>query len=119
MLFNLPTRFYEEPKYQIIKLINIMKNLYKKTKLIVLAISILTSSFCFALSDGKWIYIENSEVKLGVITNYGSVVGYFSEISPVNNFINYVDAGREIQQSYYGWKDGGANLLQIASWKNG
>ncbi len=89
-----------------------MENLYKKFKLIALTISILTSSFAFALHDEQWSYIENSEVKLGVITNYGSVIGYFSEISPVNNFINYVDAGREIQQSYYGWDDG-------SSWAGG
>ncbi len=90
----------------------LMNKLYKKAKIIALTVSILTAYFSFALPDEIFSYIENSEVKLGVITNYGAVIGYFSEISPVNNFINYVDAGREIQQSYYGWDDG-------SSWAGG
>ncbi len=72
----------------------------------------LASNSVFALGDELWSYIQNSDVKLGVITNYGAVIGYFSEISPVENFINYMDAGREIQQSYYGWDDG-------SSWTHG
>ena len=64
------------------------------------------------MPDEKFSYIQNSEIKLGVITNYGATIGYFSEISPVRNFVNYMDAGREIQQSYYGWDDG-------SSWVHG
>jgi len=88
----------------------IIKNLKIYSALLIAILLTATSSF--ALSDERFSYIENSEVKLGVITNYGAVIGYFSEISPVENFINYMDAGREIQQSYYGWNDG-------SSWSHG
>ncbi len=70
------------------------------TTIILLAISV------FALPEERFSYIENDHAKLGVITNYGTTIGYFSEVSPVRNFVNYMDAGREIQQSYYGWIDG-------------
>ena len=104
-----------------------MKNiLQKKAIIVILTISILSATFAFALSDERWSYIQNSEVKLGVITNYGAIIGYFSEISPVKNFVNYMDAGREIQQSYYGWEDGSSwshgdwvwNLVQGGSYLN-
>ncbi len=75
-------------------------------KIIIFIVAIFIISISFGLPDEKWSYIQNSEVKLGVITNYGAVIGHFSEISPEINFINYMDAGREIQQSYYGWPDG-------------
>ena len=84
----------------------------KKTIVTIFTLVVLTANFSFALPDEIFSYIQNSDVKLGVITNYGAVIGYFSELSPVNNFINYVDTGREIQQSYYGWDDG-------SSWAGG
>ena len=78
----------------------------------VLIIILFTTSAFAEIVDKKWSYIQNSEIKLGVMTNYGAVIGYFSEISPEINFVNYMDAGREIQQSYYGWEDG-------SSWAHG
>jgi len=85
----------------------------KKSKLYVVLTTIFLSAVSvFALPDERFSYIENDHVKLGVITNYGATIGYFSEVSPVRNFVNYMDAGREIQQSYYGWADG-------SSWVHG
>jgi len=85
----------------------------EKTQIYTTIVAIILMSVpAFALPDERFSYIQNSDVKLGVITNYGAVIGYFSELSPVNNFINYVDTGREIQQSYYGWDDG-------SSWAGG
>ena len=55
--------------------------------------------------DGIFSYIQNSDVKLGVITNYGAIIGYFSEITPEENFVNYMSAGRGVQQSYSGNQD--------------
>ncbi len=79
----------------------------KRSKLYaVLATIILSATFASALPDEKFSYIENDHIKLGVITNYGATIGYFSKVAPVRNFVNYMDAGREIQQSYYGWIDG-------------
>jgi len=94
--------------------------------LTVFAVMILTAATVFALPDERFSYIENSDIRLGVITNYGATIGYFSEVSPVRNFVNYMDAGREIQQSYYGWIDGSEwtgkpwrwNPVQGGSWLN-
>ena len=58
-----------------------------KVKVIIFTIAILITTFALALPDEKWSYIQNSEVKLGVITNYGAVIGHFSEISPEINFM--------------------------------
>jgi hypothetical protein len=60
----------------------------------------------FALPDERWSFISNDYVRLGVITNYGASIGYFSLATATVNFINYMDAGRFIQQSYYGDRDG-------------
>ncbi len=60
----------------------------------------------FALPDERWSFISNDYVRLGVITNYGATIGHFSLVSAGVNFVNYMDAGRMIQQSYYGDADG-------------
>ncbi|MCX7002142.1 MAG: hypothetical protein NTV22_02580 [bacterium] len=60
----------------------------------------------FALTDARWSFISNDYVRLGVITNYGATIGHFSLVTAAVNFVNYMDAGRMIQQSYYGEQDG-------------
>ena len=62
--------------------------------------------------DEIFSYIQNSDVRLGVITNYGAIIGFFSEISTDENFVNYMGAGRGIQQSYYG-----NTPTNIGAWK--
>jgi len=63
-------------------------------------------SMCGQLHAANWVYIENAEVKLGIDLDRGSCIGYFSELSPVNNVLNNFDTGRFVQQSYYGDADG-------------
>ncbi len=52
------------------------------------------------------IYIENSRFKLGVCLIWGGGLNYFEDKkdgdSSINNMLNYHDAGRLVQQSYYG-----------------
>jgi len=84
---------------------------------------------CIALKDAQFSYISNKQIILGVITNYGAIIGYFSKTSDEKNLINYYDAGREIQQSFYGGTDGSHwpgspnsdwrwNPVQGGSWEN-
>ena len=51
-------------------------------------------------------YLSNANIKLGVITDWGAGIGYFSRTSPERNLINSYDTGRETQQSYYGSPNG-------------
>lgn len=84
---------------------------------------------CFALKDAQFSYISNTEIKLGVITNYGAIIGYFSKTSSGKSMVNSFDSGREIQQSFYGNSDGSHwpgspnsdwrwNPVQGGSWEN-
>jgi len=72
---------------------------------LVLALLCAASPLC-ALLDAQWSFISNAHVRLGVITNYGAAVGFFSLATSSVNYVNYMDAGRMIQQSYYGDQDG-------------
>lgn len=64
-------------------------------------ISIFFTMPCLALIDADFSYISNKKIKIGVIKNYGAIIGYFSKMPNGKNLINTHDAGREIQQSYY------------------
>ena len=61
---------------------------------------------CLALDNADFSYISNKKIKIGVIKNYGAIIGFFSKMPDGKNFINTYDAGREIQQSFYGGYDG-------------
>jgi len=65
----------------------------------------LSAVHCVRALD--WSYIDNGQVKLGVIKDWGASIAYFSKVSPERNLINYFDLGREVQQSYYGNTYGG------------
>src|SRR6185436_9985710 len=51
------------------------------------------------------LFIDNGEIRLGVNTNWGAGIAWFSN-SRGRNLVNQWDTGRLIQQSYYGTKDG-------------
>ena len=36
---------------------------------------------CFALDDADFSFISNKKIKIGVIKNYGAIIGWFSKIS--------------------------------------
>jgi arylsulfatase A-like enzyme len=50
------------------------------------------------------LFIDNGEIRLGVNTNWGAGIAWFSN-SRGRNLVNHWDTGRLIQQSYYGAKD--------------
>src|SRR5512139_459365 len=57
-------------------------------------------------------YIENANIKIGVITDWGAAIGYFSQITPERNLVDNDDRGRLIQQSFYGnWTDQDAGIV--------
>ncbi len=57
-----------------------------------------------AASD--WIYLRNSDLKVGILKNSGAGIGYFSKAGSTKNLLNHYDRGRLVQQSYYGDVDG-------------
>lgn len=73
-----------------------------------------------------WRYLDNGEVRLGVNLATGACIGWFSKSGSSDNLLNAYDAGRYVQQSYYGDADGSEwngkpwryNPVQGGSWKN-
>ncbi len=53
-----------------------------------------------------WSFLDNGQVRIGVRTNSGACIGFFSLHSPERNLLNHHDHGRFVQQSYYGERDG-------------
>lgn len=73
-----------------------------------------------------WTYLDNGQVKLGVDMTRGACIGWFSQSGSPDNRLNAYDAGRYVQQSYYGDADGSDwngqpwryNPVQGGSWRN-
>jgi len=59
-----------------------------------------------AAGTNAWAFIDNGQVRLGVKQNHGAGIGWFSASGSKRNLINDWDAGRLVQQSYYGEPDG-------------
>lgn len=57
-------------------------------------------------STNDWLFIDNGEVRLGVIRSSGAGIAWFAPSGSTNNLVNHWDRGRLIQQSYYGDEDG-------------
>jgi hypothetical protein len=57
-------------------------------------------------STNDWLFVDNGEVRLGVIRSSGAGIAWFSPSESTNNLVNHWDRGRLIQQSYYGDEDG-------------
>jgi len=53
-----------------------------------------------------WVFIDNGVIRLGVKRTAGAGIGWFSRSGSPENLLDHWDAGRFIQQSYYGKKDG-------------
>ncbi len=58
------------------------------------------------VEDSDWVFLENGELRLGVIKSAGAGIGFLSRSGSEENLLNYYDRGRLIQQSYYGDADG-------------
>jgi hypothetical protein len=73
-----------------------------------------------------WTYLDNGQVRLGVDMTRGACIGWFSESGSSDNVLNAYDAGRYVQQSYYGDTDSSDwngkpwryNPVQGGSWRN-
>ena len=66
----------------------------------------MTSSEEEAAKGEGFQYISNENIKLGVDMDHGGSIFYFALQDDGENLVNYSDAGRYIQQSWYGEKDG-------------
>ena len=58
------------------------------------------------ISSNDWVFIDNGQIRLGVIKSSGAGIGYLSSSNSKTNLLDHYDRGRLIQQSYYGGKDG-------------
>ena len=52
-----------------------------------------------------WVYLENEELKVGLLRSHGAAIGFLSGREDQRNLLNHYDHGRLIQQSYYGDED--------------
>ena len=59
-----------------------------------------------AAENPNWAFLDNGQVCIGVKKNHGAGIGWFSASGSPRNLINDWDAGRLVQQSYYGEADG-------------
>ncbi|AMV30548.1 hypothetical protein VN12_00430 [Pirellula sp. SH-Sr6A] len=57
-------------------------------------------------SDKDWVYVENHQIKVGVLRSHGGAMAYLSDRGTKDNVLNHYDHGRLVQQSYYGVEDG-------------
>jgi len=77
-------------------------------------------------AKSKWSYLDNGRVRIGVDRSRGACIGFFGESQSKRNLLNVYDAGRYLQQSYYGDKDGTNwngkpwryNPIQGGNWQN-
>ena len=57
-------------------------------------------------ATNDWVFLDNGQVRLGVIRSSGAGIAWFAPSGSTNNLVNHWDRGRLIQQSYYGAEDG-------------
>ncbi len=53
-----------------------------------------------------WVYLENDQLKVGLLRSHGGAIGFLSSRGAERNLLNHYDHGRLVQQSYYGDADG-------------
>jgi hypothetical protein len=76
-------------------------------------------------AEERWAYLENAALKIGIDLQRGGAIGWLSTPKG-ENVLNTYDAGRYVQQSYYGDPDGSVwdkqpwryNPVQGGSWKD-
>ncbi|MDZ4286778.1 MAG: hypothetical protein U0984_02405 [Prosthecobacter sp.] len=91
-----------------------------------LVMAVTFSMLGLATAGEPWVYLDNGQVRLGVNLAAGACVGWFSASGSTDNVLNAYDAGRYVQQSYYGDADGSDwngkpwryNPVQGGSWRN-
>ncbi|MBK8093095.1 MAG: hypothetical protein IPK32_14190 [Verrucomicrobiaceae bacterium] len=79
-----------------------------------------------AHADERWHFLDNGKVRLGVNLTAGGCIGWFSHAGSQENVLDAYDAGRFLQQSFYGDVDGSDwngrpwryNCVQGGSWRN-
>ena len=78
-----------------------MKEFCTKPMRIFIFLLILVQSVCSAQTNDNILYIQNSEIKLGVNLDLGGAITYLSTSEAPKNMINNYDWGRQIQMSFY------------------
>jgi hypothetical protein len=53
-----------------------------------------------------WVYIQNDDLRVGLLRSHGGAIAYLSPRNSDFNTLNHYDHGRLVQQSYYGDEDG-------------
>ncbi len=53
-----------------------------------------------------WVYIQNADLRVGLLRSHGGAMGHLSMRNSDFNVLNHYDHGRLAQQSYYGDEDG-------------
>ncbi len=77
------------------------------------------------IAADDWVYLQNTDLRVGVLRSHGGGIGYLSKRDSDINTLNHYDHGRLIQQSYYGDDDGSRwadkpwryNPVQGGDWK--
>lgn len=64
----------------------------------------------------EWAFLDNGIVRLGVRKDLGACIGWFSLSGSERNVLNTWDAGRFVQQSFYGDVDGAMWLEKPWRW---
>ena len=59
-----------------------------------------------AASVKDWVYLRNSQMRVGFLRSHGGALAYLSAGNSDVNVLNHYDHGRLVQQSYYGDADG-------------
>lgn len=85
-----------------------------------------TATFLIALVQAQMVFIENSQVKVGLDLSKGAAISWVSKATSNQNLVNTWDEGRLIQQSFYGDADGSnwngkpwtKNPVQGGCWKS-
>ena len=77
-------------------------------RIIVLAIApiLLFCRITESIAADKAHFLDNGNVRIGVLLNAGGSVFHFGPSSTKRNLLNHYDLGRFVQQSYYGVPDG-------------
>jgi len=79
--------------------------LYTESNVTTLSLSSINTTY-YNLPSEQTVYLENDQYKIGVALFYGGGINYIEDKADndaeLGNLLNHCDAGRLVQQSYYG-----------------
>ncbi len=98
-------RLSKDPYQKLLPLAARLRSCYVLLYLIFLT-TLLHSQAAAQNNSSDWIYLENLNLKLGILKSHGGAIAYLSSAGSNENLLNHYDHGRLVQQSYYGDSDG-------------